>query len=148
MAAVYVIYRAHRKEVRAKSDEDQRQLAIDRQDSMILVKGDDGETFLWDGLDLRKRIDFAAMGLELCISREQIETELRRSLFPEMSQKDLNNTIVLNAKTLIERDADFSKFASEILYCEAGSPYPNRPARTAYKKVRVDIWPRVENPWE
>ncbi len=115
VAAAYVIYRAHRKEVRAKSDEDQRHLATDRQDSMILVKGDDGASFLWDGLDLRKRIDFAAMGLELCISREQIETELRRSLFPEMSQKDLNNTIILNAKVLIERDADFSKFAARIL---------------------------------
>ena len=115
VAAAYVIYRAHRKEVRAKSDEDQRHLATDRQDSMILVKGDDGASFLWDGLDLRKRIDFAAMGLELCISREQIETKLRRSLFPEMSQKDLNNTIILNAKVLIERDADFSKFAARIL---------------------------------
>ena len=115
VAAAYVIYRAHRKEVRAKSDEDQRQLAIDRQDSMILVKGEDGETFLWDGLDLRKRLEFARMGLELCLSPEQIETELRRSLFPEMSQKDLNNTIVLNAKSLIERDADFAKFAARIL---------------------------------
>jgi ribonucleoside-diphosphate reductase alpha chain len=115
VAAAYVIYRAHRKEVRARVEEDQRQLAIDRQDSMILVKRDDGETFLWDGLDLRKRIEFAGMGLELCISKEQIETELRRSLFPEMTQKDLNNTIVLNAKALIERDADFAKFAARIL---------------------------------
>jgi len=115
VAAAYVIYRAHRKEVRAKVEEDQRQLAIDRQDSMILVKKDEGDTYLWDGLDLRKRIEFAGMGLDLCLSREQIETELRRSLFPEMTQKDLNNTIVLNAKTLIERDADFSKFAARIL---------------------------------
>ena len=43
--------------------------------------------------------------------------------------------------------ADFSKFASEVLYCEAGSPYPNNPRRTAYIKARRDIWPMVEDPW-
>ncbi len=41
----------------------------------------------------------------------------------------------------------FSKIASEIVYCSAGKPYPNRPAETAYRKVRRDIWPMVENPW-
>ena len=31
------------------------------------------------------------------------------------SQEDLQKTIILNAKSLIERDADFSKFAGRIL---------------------------------
>ena len=115
VAAAYVIYRSHRSEVRAKVEEDQRQQAIDRQESMILVKREDGETFLWDGVDLRKRLEFARMGLDLCVSPEQIETDLRRSLFPEMTLEDLNKTIILNAKSLIERDADFAKFAARIL---------------------------------
>jgi len=115
VAAAYVIYRAHRSEVRALVEEEQRQQAIDRQESMILVKRDNGETFLWDGLDLRKRLEFARMGLDLCLSPEQIETELRRSLFPEMTIEDLNKTIILNAKALIERDADFAKFAARVL---------------------------------
>ena len=115
VAASYVLYRAHRADVRARSEEETRRQAIDRQESMILVKRDDGSTFLWDGLDLRKRIDFARIGLDLCLSLDQIETELRRSLFPEMTQEDLNRTIILNSKTLIERDADFAKFAARIL---------------------------------
>jgi microcystin degradation protein MlrC len=41
----------------------------------------------------------------------------------------------------------FSKIASEIIYCSAGKPYPNRPAETNYRKARKDIWPMVENPW-
>ena len=41
----------------------------------------------------------------------------------------------------------FSKIASEIIYCSAGRPYPNRPAETDYRKARKDIWPMVENPW-
>ena len=115
VAASYVLYRAHRSEVRSRSEEELRRLAIDRQESMILVKLEDGSTTLWDGLDLRKRIDFASIGLDLCLTRDVIETELRRSLFPEMTQEELNRTIILNAKTLIERDADFARFAARIL---------------------------------
>jgi ribonucleoside-diphosphate reductase alpha chain len=90
---------------------------------MILLKLEDGSTTLWDGLDLRKRIDFASIGLDLCLSRDAIESELRRSLFPEMTREALDRTIILNAKTLIERDADFARFAARIfltyLYEEA-----------------------------
>jgi ribonucleoside-diphosphate reductase alpha chain len=45
---------------------------------------------------------------------EQIEAELLRSVFDQISQKDLDATIILNSKTLIERDADFAKFAGRI----------------------------------
>jgi len=41
----------------------------------------------------------------------------------------------------------FSKIASEIVYCSAGKPYPNRPAETDYRKARRDIWPMVDDPW-
>ncbi|PXA99077.1 microcystin LR degradation protein MlrC-like protein [Nostoc sp. 3335mG] len=41
----------------------------------------------------------------------------------------------------------FSRIASEIIYCSAGKPYPNRPAETSYRKARKDIWPMMENPW-
>ncbi|MGO4438948.1 M81 family metallopeptidase [Rhizobium sp. RAF56] len=42
--------------------------------------------------------------------------------------------------------ASFSKIASQILYCSAGTPYPNNPAKTSYRRARRDIWPMVENP--
>jgi microcystin degradation protein MlrC len=42
--------------------------------------------------------------------------------------------------------AAFSQIASEILYCAAGTPYPNNPANTAYRHVRRDIWPIMANP--
>ncbi len=115
VAAAYILYRAHRSEVRAKSDEETRQDSINRQDHMIVVTETTGESSLWDGQELRKRIDYARIGLELCLSFDQIETELRRSLYAEMTREDLNKTIQMNASTLIERDADFSKFAGRIL---------------------------------
>ena len=73
-------------------------------------------------MDLRKRLEFARMGLELCVSPEQIETDLRRSLFPEMTLEDLNKTIILNAKALIERDADFADFWTPFLGGQGPAP--------------------------
>ena len=84
------------------------------QDSMIVVQRADGSTYIWNGEDLKKRIEFASIGLNLCLTADQIEAELRRSTFDNIAQGDLNNTIVLNAKTLIEKDADFAKFAGRI----------------------------------
>lgn len=42
--------------------------------------------------------------------------------------------------------ASYSKIAAEIIYCSAGSPYPNNPAKTEYRHARKDIWPRIANP--
>ncbi|MBI5423393.1 MAG: ribonucleoside-diphosphate reductase subunit alpha [Opitutae bacterium] len=84
------------------------------QNSMIVVQRADGSTYFWNGEDLKKRIEFASIGLNLCLTSDQIEAELRRSTFDNIAQGDLNNTIVLNAKTLIEKDADFAKFAGRI----------------------------------
>ncbi|MBI2516510.1 MAG: ribonucleoside-diphosphate reductase subunit alpha [Opitutae bacterium] len=127
VAEDYILYRAARHAARGTSDtaEIATPAAADGaapapapapqgQNSMIVVQRADGSTYLWDGLDLKKRIEFASIGLKLCVTPEIIEAELRRSTFDNIAQGDLNNTIVLNAKTLIEKDADFAKFAGRI----------------------------------
>ena len=112
----YILYRHHRAEIRrleaeaAAKHEEESQQAI-----FIEVVNEDGSSELWAGQDLRRRIDFATTGLELCLSRDQIEAELRRSLFNGIKREDLQKVISLNAKTLIEKDADFAKFAARIL---------------------------------
>ena len=115
VAAAYILYRNHRAEARLRSEDESRQDALVQQETMLLIKEPDGTSFLWDGTELRKRIDYARLGLDLCLSFDQIEKELRRSLYPEMTRSDLNTTIMLNSNTLIERDADFAKFAGRIL---------------------------------
>ncbi|MEM7147643.1 MAG: ribonucleoside-diphosphate reductase subunit alpha [Verrucomicrobiota bacterium] len=118
VAEAYILYRAHRSTQREQDDAAALAAAEGedpQQDSMILVKKDDGSTFLWDGLDLKRRIEFAMIGLDLCLSAEEIERELHRSLFSEMTTGDLKKTVILNARSLIEKDADFSKFAGRIL---------------------------------
>ncbi len=115
-ARAYIIYREHRKtmreeqEIKSKKNEDDSS-----QESMVLVSKANGETYLWDGMDLRKRIEFAMINLQLDMSADLIEQELRRSIFGEMGERGLRTTIILNAKSLVEKDADFSKFAGRVL---------------------------------
>ncbi|MFT4548309.1 MAG: ribonucleoside-diphosphate reductase alpha chain [Verrucomicrobiales bacterium] len=121
VAESYILYRAHRSAQREQEKADGLQTEFEgmeqdpNQDSLILVKRADETTYLWDGQDLRKRIQYATLGLELIYSEEEIEKELRRSIFPEMSEEHLERTIVLNSKSLIEKDADFSKFAGRMM---------------------------------
>ena len=118
VARSYIQYRALRSTMR-EADEQQATIAneIESQDqqSLILVKTTDGNSFLWDGTDLKKRIDFAMLGLDLCLSRTEIEMELRRSLNSDITLDHLKKTIILNAKALMQKDADFAKFAARIL---------------------------------
>ena len=110
-AEAYILYRAERAKMRfdAQPKEDPNQ------ESMIVLTDDDGNTEFWDGSELRKRISFSSVGLDLCLTEQEIEQELRRSIGTELSRNDLKSTIILNAKSLIERDADFAKFAGRIL---------------------------------
>jgi ribonucleoside-diphosphate reductase alpha chain len=119
VAEAYILFRAQRAVHRdtgtdSNSPFDTATPAAPGQDTMIVVKRTNGENVFWDGTDLRKRIEFARIGLDLCLSNEEIEAELRRSVYDQISEKDLDATIVLNSKTLIERDADFAKFAGRI----------------------------------
>lgn len=109
----YILYRAQRNLLRRE----QENVATEdlSQDSMIVVTTDDGQSSFWDGMELKKRIAFASIGLSLNLPEAEIERELRRSIGSEISAKDLKATIILNSKTLIEKDADFAKFAARIL---------------------------------
>lgn len=118
VARSYIQYRAMRNTLR-DADDIQESIAVseesEQQQSLILVRTSDGNSFLWDGQDLKKRIDFAALGLDLCFNRAEIEMELRRSIFSEITEDALKTTIILNARTMMQHDADFAKFAARIL---------------------------------
>ncbi|MDF1825136.1 MAG: ribonucleoside-diphosphate reductase subunit alpha [Verrucomicrobiales bacterium] len=115
VAEAYILYRAHRSTNRQHEDEAAAVDSESTQESMIVLNRADGSSDLWDGLDLRKRIEFAVTGLDLCLSQDEIEHELRRAFFNEMTESDLRKTVILNAKSLIEKDGDFAKFAGRIL---------------------------------
>ena len=110
-AEAYILYRAKRAQMRL----DEAPEEDPNQESMVVVTMPDGSTQFWDGTELKKRIAFGSIGLDLCLSEQEIEQELRRSIGAEITREDLTATIILNAKSLIEKDADFAKFAGRIL---------------------------------
>ena len=116
VAEAYILYRALRNEERAGDPvaAEAAAPAEPAQPTMIVIKLPNGENHLWDRADLKARIAFASIGLDLCLSTDEIEAELLRSVFDQISKKDLDQTIILNSKTLIEKDADFAKFAGRI----------------------------------
>ncbi|HEY5769953.1 MAG TPA: ATP cone domain-containing protein, partial [Terrimicrobium sp.] len=112
VAESYILYRAQRTRMR----EEAAQPAPDaEQDSLVVVRGKDGQSVFWDGSELKRRIQFAVIGLDLCLDEHRIERELRRSIGAEISEEGLRSTIILNARSMIEKDADFAKFAGRIL---------------------------------
>jgi len=119
VAKAYIQYRELRNRQREQDLAGQpveETLPLDEsQQLFIVVRISENETILWDGLDLKKRMDFALLDLDLCIPRDEIETELRRSIQAEITLEQLKHTIILNAKSLMQRDADFTKFAARIL---------------------------------
>ncbi len=115
VAESYILYRAHRAQHRQFEEEETVRDSESTQDSMIVLKRADGSSELWDGVDLRRRVEFALTGLDLCLSQDEIEHELRRAFFNEMTESDLRKTVILNARSLIERDGDFARFSARIL---------------------------------
>ena len=116
VARAYIQYRALRSKMRETDEEIAESLsqADHDQQALIVVRTSPTETFFWDGQDLKKRIDFAMLGLDLCLTRNEIEMELRRSLNSDITIEHLQQTIILNARTLMQKDADFARFAARI----------------------------------
>ncbi|MCX7869330.1 MAG: ATP cone domain-containing protein, partial [Terrimicrobiaceae bacterium] len=113
VAESYILYRAHR--ARLRDDAAREATPSDEQQSLVVVRAADGQSVFWDGSDLKKRIAFASIGLDLSLDSRDIERELRRSIGAELTREQLQSIIIMNARALIERDADFAKFAGRIL---------------------------------
>jgi microcystin degradation protein MlrC len=96
-----------------------------------------------------------AMGDSVVIELQGIEIILNsvrsqafeRTVFSVMGINPLDKELLV-VKSTNHFHADFSKIASEIIYCAAGKPYPSDPKTTAYKKARRTIWPIVDQPFE
>jgi len=65
--------------------------------------------------ELRARIRFAMTGLDLPLTEDELVAELRRSVDDGLTGPELQRLTVLNAKSLTERDSEFSFLAGRIL---------------------------------
>ena len=112
VAERYIVYRAERAMLRAQ--ERAGRTEPERPAAIPVLEADGRET-RWDGEDLRERIAFASIGLDLGLAPVELERELRRSIRPGVARADLRRLVILNARALVERDSDFSPFAGRIL---------------------------------
>lgn len=112
VAERYIVYRAERALLRARMAQEGEEPPCP---TPLTIREADGSESAWDGEDLRPRIAFASIGLDLPFDVERLETELRRSIQPGIGRAELAKLIVLNAKALVERDSDYSRFAGRIL---------------------------------
>ncbi|MDB5335291.1 MAG: ribonucleoside-diphosphate reductase subunit alpha, partial [Planctomycetaceae bacterium] len=91
VAEAYILFRAQRSAARDAGAASVAEAPFagaeeaPNQSAMIVVTKSSGENVFWDGADLRKRIEFAQIGLDLCLSTDEIEAELRRSVYDQIS---------------------------------------------------------------
>ncbi len=111
VARAFILYRASRTARRKQED---AELAPDVGRDLPITLAD-GKPGLLTWSSLNARIQFASMNLDLCLDGPTIESELRRSLTPGLTAEQVKATIILNAKSLMQRDADFDKFAGRIM---------------------------------
>ena len=65
--------------------------------------------------DIRARVSFASIGLQLALSESELIDRLLRSASMALSPEEQRDTIILNAKSLLDLDADARFFAGRIL---------------------------------
>lgn len=65
--------------------------------------------------DLLLRISFARIGLNLVLSEKELFARLVRSVAPSLTPQEQRETIILNARTLLDVDADSRFFGGRIL---------------------------------
>jgi ribonucleoside-diphosphate reductase alpha chain len=111
VAERFIVYRAERAILRAQ----QAASGPPAAPAAIPVIDPDGAEIPWDGADLRARIAFATIGLSLDLDAADLERELRRAVRPGITRADLRRVVILNAKALVERDSELSRFAGRIL---------------------------------
>lgn len=110
VARAYALYRARRAQERLEAA-----LQAPLQLELIEVVEPNGSVTFWDGEELRARLHFAREGLDLNLSDAALEAALRKSLYSGISRENLQKTLILNAKALMEYDADFALFAGRML---------------------------------
>lgn len=91
------------------------------------------------------RVRLKGAGIEVILNTVRAQS-YDPSLFSAVGIDPLAQRVLV-IKSTNHFHAAFAPIASEVIYCSAGRPYPNEPARTAYAKARRDIWPMVEDPF-
>lgn len=83
-------------------------------------------------------------GIELVLNTVRAQC-FDTSFFSEMGIDPTQKRLLVVKSTNHFYDS-FNRIAAQIIYCSAGSPYPNDPTKTKYRKAPRTIWPMVDDP--
>jgi microcystin degradation protein MlrC len=89
-------------------------------------------------------VRLAGTSIEVILNTNRTQT-FEPDIFTNLGL-DPNTKAILLVKSTNHFYAGFAPIAEDIIYIDAGAPYPSHPRETNYKKLAREIWPRVENP--
>ncbi len=110
VARAYVLYR----EERAREREEKQAVEEETASSTIMVEQSDGSRKPLDEKRLVSCIDEAISGLEH-VEAEGILKEVMRSVFDGIKEEDLRDALVMSARTLIDREPNYSYVSARLL---------------------------------
>ena len=90
-----------------------------------------------------------------CASREReidviLNTNRTQTFEPDIFSNlgvEPSSKAILLVKSTNHFYAGFAPIAEEVIYIDAGAPYPSNPRVTNYRKLAREIWPRVADPF-
>lgn len=109
IARSYVIYRAEHNRIR-----EQKQEADIEATPEITITLDNGEQGPLDTQRLRTVIDEACQGLE-GVSADSIYSEALKNLYPGVKMADVRTSLVMTARTMVEKDPNYSYVTARLL---------------------------------
>ncbi len=109
VARAYVLYRAERARQREQARKENAE-----QEHLVKVTLEDGSQRPLDVARLRALVDEACAGLE-SVDAEAILQDTCRNLFDGVKESDVGQALVMSARTLIEKEPNYSQVAARLL---------------------------------
>ena len=111
VARSYVIYREQRAQLRAEKSPNNQDI---KEDSPFNITLEDGSSAPLDMVRLRTIVDESCAGLEETDSSLIVDDALR-NLFDGVNEADISPALVMSARTLIEKEPNYSYVAARLL---------------------------------
>ena len=89
-------------------------------------------------------VRLAGTGIDVILNTNRTQT-FEPDVFSNLGIDPLTRQVLL-VKSTNHFFAGFAPIAAEIVYIDAGAPYPSNPRLTDYRKLDRAIWPRVDHP--
>lgn len=110
VAKAYVLYREDRRRLR----EQEQKVKTENQAPTMHIMLPDGSIEPLDFTALTERVHTACRGLK-DVDAEFIITDVRRNLFDKVPAREINKALVMSARTLIEKEPNYSYVAARLL---------------------------------